>query len=235
VSRLFNEYRVQCETGRPKVAYRQTLARDVDVEGRHVKQTGGHGQFGVVRVKFTGSDTTDVTFESSIVGGAVPKEFVGAIEEGLIAAAEEGYPLGFPFVKLHCDLYDGKYHDVDSSEMAFKEAARVAFREATAKAGVTLLEPWMKISVICPETNLGDVLGSLSQRRGIIERHEKTSGDAVRISGSVPLAEMFKYSEALRGMSQGRGTYTMEPFEYRPVPTQIAEKIRKEVEAAKKK
>src|SRR4029450_2573772 len=139
-------------------------------------------------------------------------------------------PLCFPFVKIHARLSGGNYHEVDSSEMAFQEAARVAFREATSQAGVTLLEPWMKISVICPETNMGDVLGSLNQRRGMIDRTEKTSGDAIRINGAAPLGEMFKYAEALRGMSQGRGTYTMEPLEYRPIPQSVAEKIRKEVE-----
>jgi elongation factor G len=234
-SRLLNEYKVACETGRPKVAYRQTLSRATDVEGRHVKQTGGRGQFGVVRVKFTPKEDPDITFESTIVGGAVPREYVPAIEDGLVNAAEEGYPLGFPFVKVHCELYDGKYHDVDSSEMAFKEAARLAFREATASAGVTLLEPWMRIVVTAPESNLGDVLGTLNQRRGHIEKTEKTAGDAVRVHGVVPLAEMFRYSEVLRGCSQGRGIYSMEPFEYRPVPQSVAEKIKKEVEAAREK
>ncbi|MFM8980393.1 MAG: elongation factor G [Planctomycetia bacterium] len=234
-SRLRREFGVACETGKPKVAYRQTIARPIDVEGRHVKQSGGRGQFGVVRVRFTQIEDTANTFESTIVGGSVPKEYVPAIEKGLDAAYAEGYPLGFPFVKVAADLYDGKYHDVDSSEMAFKEAARLAVREATEKAGITILEPWMKITVTAPEANLGDVLGSLNQRRGMIEKTEKGGGDAVRIYGVVPLAEMFRYSETLRGMSQGRGTYSMEPFEYRGVPMSVADKIRKEVEAEKAK
>ncbi|MFM8387287.1 MAG: elongation factor G [Planctomycetia bacterium] len=234
-SRLKREFGVACETGKPKVAYRQTFARNIDVEGRHVKQSGGRGQFGVVRIRFSQIEDTANTFESSIVGGSVPKEYVPAIEKGLDAAYVEGYPLGFPFVKVAADLYDGKYHDVDSSEMAFKEAARLAVREATEKAGITILEPWMRITVTAPEVNLGDVLGSLNQRRGMIEKTEKGGGDAVRIYGVVPLAEMFRYSEALRGMSQGRGVYSMEPFEYRGVPMSVAEKIRKEVEAEKAK
>jgi elongation factor G len=234
-SRLTREFGVGCETGSPKVAYRQTLARPCDVEGRHVKQSGGRGQFGVVRVRFSPAEGTENTFENSVVGGSVPKEYVAAIEKGLTAALLEGYPLGFPFVKVAADLYDGKHHEVDSSEMAFKEAARLAVREATEKAGVTILEPWMKIAITAPEANLGDVLGSLNQRRGMIDKTEKGSGDAMRIFGVVPLAEMFKYSSTLRGMSQGRGVYSMEPFEYRAVPQSVAEKIRRDVEAEKAK
>ena len=231
VSRLLTEFRIACEVGKPKVAYRQTLAKDVDIEGRHVKQSGGRGQFAVVRMRMKVHAETANTFESLIVGGAVPKEYIGPTEQGLYAAHEEGYPLGFPFVKLHTELYDGKHHDVDSSEMAFKEAARLALREAVAKVGVDILEPWMKIVITTPESNLGDVLGSLNQRRGQVEKTEKGSGDAMRIYGHVPLAEMFKYSETLRGLSQGRGVYSLEPHEYRSVPQSIAAQIRKEVEA----
>jgi elongation factor G len=231
VSRLLNEYRIACEVGQPKVAYRQTLKQPTDVEGRHVKQTGGRGQFAVVRVRALIHEETENTFESQIVGGSVPREFIKPVEEGLMAACQEGYPLGFPFVKLHFELYDGKHHEVDSSEMAFKEAARLVVRGAVEQVGVDILEPWMRVTITAPEVNLGDVLGSLNQRRGQVERTEKGSGDAMRIYASVPLAEMFKYSEVLRGLSQGRGVYTMEPFEYRVAPQSIAERIRKEVEA----
>ncbi len=234
-SRLKNEHNVECETGRPKVAYRQTLSRDADVEGRHVKQTGGRGQFGVVRVRIGPAENNEVTFESSVFGGSVPREYVSAVEAGLRDAAERGDPLRFPFVKLHFDLYDGKSHDVDSSEMAFKEAGRLAFKAAVESAGTTLLEPWMTIVITAPEENLGDVLGSLNQRRGQIEKTEKAAGDTSRVHGAVPLAEMFRYSEVLRGLSQGRGIYSMEPREYRPVPEAIAEKIRKEILAARAK
>ena len=231
VSRLLSEFKIACEVGKPKVAYRQTLSKDIDIEGRHVKQSGGRGQFAVVRVKFSVHDETANTFETTVTGGAVPREYIGPVEQGLDWAYEEGYPLGFPFVKLHADLYDGKHHEVDSSEMAFKEAARLAIREAVAKIGVTILEPWMKIVITSPEANLGDVLGSLNQRRGMVEKTEKGSGDAMRIYGYVPLAEMFKYSETLRGLSQGRGVYSLEPHEYRAVPQSIAADIRKEIEA----
>ncbi len=231
VSRLLNEYKIACQVGQPKVAYRQTLKRGGEIEGRHVKQSGGRGQFAVVRLRITIHEQTENDFESSIVGGAVPKEYVSPVNQGLMAACQEGYPLGFPFVKLHFDLYDGKHHEVDSSEMAFKEAARVALRGATAEFGVDILEPWMMVTITAPEKNLGDVLGSLNQRRGQVDRTEKSSGDAMRVYAHVPLAEMFKYSEVLRGLTQGRGVYTMEPFEYRVVPQSIAEKIRKEVEA----
>ncbi len=234
-SRLRSEYSVECETGKPKVAYRQMLARPVDIEGRHIKQSGGHGQYGVVKVRFTQIDETEIGFESSIFGGSVPREYIPAVEHGLRDAALRGDPLGFPFVRVHAELYDGKAHDVDSSEMAFKEAGRLAFRNAVSEAGTRLLEPWMTIVITIPEANLGDVLGSLNQRRGMVEKTEQAAGDSMRIYGAVPLAEMFRYSEVLRGLSQGRGIYSMEPKEYRPVPESIAEEVRKQVLAAKKK
>ena len=164
-----------------------------------MKQSGGRGQFGVVNVVCGPSEETENTFESKVVGGSVPREYVSPVEQGLREAALRGYPLGFPFVKVRFALYDGKYHDVDSSEMAFKEAGRLAFKEAVARAGVTLLEPWMTIVITAPEVNLGDVLGSLNQRRGQIEKTEKGAGDSMRIYGSVPLAEMFKL---LRGAAR---------------------------------
>jgi elongation factor G len=230
-SRLVNEYGIHSEVGKPKVAYRQTLKRDVDVEGRHVKQTGGRGQFGVVRVRFSVKDTPEFEFVDSIVGGAVPREYIKPVGEGLEKALEEGYPLGFPFMNVRGELYDGKSHDVDSSEMAFMEAARLAVREATAKAGTTILEPIMKVVVVCPDANLGDVMGSLSARRGQLESTEAGAGDTKQILAKVPLAEMFQYSTSLRGMTQGRGTYTMEPLEYAPAPEAVAQKIRKDIEA----
>ncbi len=235
ISRLLTEFRIGCEVGKPKVAYRQTLKKDCEIEGRHVKQSGGRGQFAVARIKMSIHDETENTFESTVVGGSVPREYIPAVDYGLKEACEEGYPLGFPFVKMHFNLYDGKHHEVDSSEMAFRAAGKLALREAVAKVGVNILEPWMQIVITAPEANLGDVLGSLNQRRGQVEKTEKGSGDAMRIYGHVPLAEMFKYSEVLRGMSQGRGVYSLEPHEYRVAPQSIAEGIRKEIEAAKKK
>ncbi|MDJ0522212.1 MAG: elongation factor G [Planctomycetota bacterium] len=234
VSRLLNEFKLDCEVGRPKVAYRQTLKKDCDIEGRHVKQSGGRGQFAVSRVKIAVHDETENTFENSVVGGSVPKEYIPAVEQGLMWACDEGFPLGFPFVKLHFNLHDGKSHEVDSSEMAFKESGRLVLRGAVEKVGVDILEPWMNVMITAPESNLGDVLGSLNQRRGQVDRTESGSGDAMRIYGHVPLAEMFKYAEVLRGLSQGRGVYTMEPYEYRTVPTSIADQIRKDLEQEKK-
>ncbi len=230
-SRLVNEYGVHSEVGKPKVAYRQTLRRGGEVEGKHVKQTGGRGQFGIVRVRFAPKDTPEFEFVDSVVGGSVPREYIKAVSAGLEKALEEGYPLGFPFVNVKAELYDGKSHEVDSSEMAFQEAARLAVRVATERLGVVILEPIMKVTAIAPDTNLGDVLGSLSARRGLLEATEAGAGDTKQVVAKVPLAEMFQYSTALRGMTQGRGTYTMEPCEYAPVPEAIALKIRKEVEA----
>ncbi len=233
-SRLVNEYGIQSEVGKPKVAYRQTLKRACDVEGKHIKQSGGRGQFGVVRVRFSVKDTQEFEFVDGIVGGSVPREYIKPVGEGLERALEEGYPLGFPFMNIRAELYDGKSHDVDSSEMAFMEAARLAVRVATETAGVTLLEPIMKVNVITPDTNLGDVLGSLSARRGILESTEAGSGDTKQVLAKVPLAEMFQYSTLLRGMTQGRGNYTMEHDSYAPVPEAVALKIRKEIEDEKK-
>ncbi len=232
-SRLVNEYGVHSEVGKPKVAYRQTLKKNCDVEGKHVKQSGGRGQFGVVRVRFKIKETPEFEYIDSVVGGSVPREYIKAVGEGLEKALEEGYPLGFPFMNISGELYDGKSHDVDSSEMAFMEAARLAVRVATETVGVTILEPIMKVVVTTPDTNLGDVLGSLSARRGLLESTEAGSGDTKQVLAQVPLAEMFQYSTLLRGMTQGRGTYTMEPHSYAPAPEAVALKIRKEIEAEK--
>ncbi len=233
-SRLVNEYGIHSEVGKPKVAYRQTLRKNCDAEGKHVKQSGGRGQFGVVRVKFTVKETPEFEFIDSIVGGSVPREYIKAVGEGLEKALEEGYPLGFPFMNISAELWDGKSHDVDSSEMAFMEAARLAVRTATEMVGVTILEPIMKVVVTTPDTNLGDVLGSLSARRGTLVSTEQGSGDTKQVIAEVPLAEMFQYSTFLRGMTQGRGNYTMEPSKYAAAPESVALKIRKEIEDERK-
>jgi len=183
-----------------------------------------------VRVRFKVKETPEFEFIDSIVGGSVPREYIKPVGEGLEKALEEGYPLGFPFMNVTAELYDGKSHDVDSSEMAFSEAARLAVRVATETAGTTILEPIMKVTVITPDTNLGDVLGSLSARRGVLETTDPGAGDTKQVTAKVPLAEMFQYSTHLRGMTQGRGTYTMEPFAYAQVPETVAAKVRKEIE-----
>ena len=233
-SRLVNEYGIHSEVGKPKVAYRQTFKKNCDVEGKHVKQSGGRGQFGVVRVRFKLKDTPEFEFVDNVVGGSVPREFIKPVGEGLEKALEEGYPLGFPFMNVSAELYDGKSHDVDSSEMAFMEAARLAVRAATELVGITILEPIMKVVVTAPDANLGDAIGSINARRGVLESTEAGSGDTKQIHATVPLAEMFQYSTLLRGMTQGRGTYTMEPHSYAPAPEAVALKIRKEIEDEKK-
>jgi elongation factor G len=233
-SRLVNEYGIHSEVGKPKVAYRQTFRKDVDAEGKHVKQSGGRGQYGVVRIKFHVKETPEFEFIDSIVGGSVPREYIKPVGEGLEKALEEGYPLGFPFMNVSGELYDGKSHEVDSSEMAFMEAARLAVRAATEMVGVTILEPIMKVTVTTPDANLGDVMGSLNARRGVVLSTEQGSGDTKQVISEVPLAEMFQYSTFLRGMTQGRGNYTMEPSKYAPVPESVALKVRKEIEEEKK-
>ncbi|MCC6741284.1 MAG: elongation factor G [Planctomycetia bacterium] len=223
---LQREYKVDVEVGRPKVAYRQTFDRGIEVEGKHVKQTGGHGQFGIVKVRFETNPalTGGVEFESEVVGGRVPTEYVPAVEDGIKNFGKRGGRLKWPFVGLKAVLFDGKAHDVDSSELAFISAAEIAFREAIERVRIVLLEPMMKIEVEVPEANVGDVIGDLNSRRAQV--HEVTYNGTNRIvTGKVPLAELFQYSTTLRSMTQGRGTYSSEPCEYTPVPNAIAEKI----------
>ncbi|MFM7298015.1 MAG: elongation factor G, partial [Planctomycetota bacterium] len=227
VTRISRDYNCEVITGKPKVAYKQRLAKTVDTEARYVRQSGGRGQFAVISVKFEPVQTEGNGFEfvDAIVGGSVPREFIPAAEKGLEAAFNSGGKLGFPFVNVRATLYDGKSHDVDSSEMAFQSAGQLAFRQA-ADNNVTLLEPIMKIEVRVPEEFLGAVVGDLNSRRG--EVNEVDSLGNIRIvRGQVPIAEMFAYSSALRGATQGRGSYAMELHEYRDVPRNIAEKVMK--------
>ena len=227
VTRISRDYNCEVITGKPKVAYKQRLAKMVDTEARYVRQSGGRGQFAVISVKFEPVQTEGNGFEfvDAIVGGSVPREFIPAAEKGLEAAFNSGGKLGFPFVNVRATLYDGKSHDVDSSEMAFQSAGHLAFRQA-AENNVTLLEPIMKIEVRVPEEFLGAVVGDLNSRRG--EVNEVDSLGNIRIvRGQVPIAEMFAYSSALRGATQGRGSYAMELHEYRDVPRNIAEKVMK--------
>ncbi|MBI2922681.1 MAG: elongation factor G [Planctomycetes bacterium] len=226
VSVLTREHKVDAEVGRPKVAYRQTFDRPIEVEGKHVKQTGGHGQFGVVKVRFEllPSATGGVEFENEVVGGRVPTEYIPAVEDGIKNFGKRGGRLKWPFVGLRATLFDGKAHDVDSSELAFISAAELAFREAIERVRIVLLEPMMKIEVECPEANVGDVIGDLNSRRAQVSDVSYSGTNRV-ISGKVPLAELFQYSTTLRSMTQGRGTYSSEPCEYTPVPHLIAEKV----------
>jgi elongation factor G len=225
VSRLKSEHNVEAVTGRPRVAYRQTLSAPVDAEGRHVKQTGGHGQFGVCRVRFEPlPGSSDVEFENEIVGGSIPKEYIPAIEDGIRAYCTEGGDLRFPFVGVKAVLHDGKYHDVDSSELAFHAAGRLAMRTAVERVGTTILEPIMRFEVTVPEEFLGPVMGNLSSRRAVVDETTDRSGAKV-IRGKVPISEMFQYSTTLRSMTQGRGNFSLEPSEYSPVPKSISQKV----------
>ncbi len=225
-----NDHKIGVIVGRPKVAYKMTLKGPKQVEARHIKQSGGSGQFAVARVKFRPDPTIadDFEFIDAIKGGAVPREYIPAVEAGIEAAVKGGGRIGFPYVKIVAELYDGQSHDVDSSAMAFEAAGVLAFRMA-AEGNSQLLEPIMKIEIEAPEEKTGDVIGDLSSRRGIVEEMVAKPGGISAVSGKVPLSEMFQYSTTLRSLTQGRGTYTMEPASYEPVPPNIAEKVLAEV------
>jgi elongation factor G len=233
VSRLKNEFKLIVEVGAPRVAYRQTLRSPCDVEGRHVKQSGGRGQYGVVNVRFRTGTQTELEYIDSVVGGNVPREYIPAVRKGIAAACERGGEAGFPFVNIVAELYDGKSHAVDSSEMAFQEAGRLALQAAVERAGLTLLEPIMTVQVSTPTQHMGDVIGSLNARRAVIEEIRENKGDFAQIRARVPLSEMFAYATYLRSMTAGRGTYTMEPADYQPVPQSIAEEVFEEAKKRK--
>jgi elongation factor G len=220
-----NDYKIPVTVGRPKVAYKMTLRGPKQVEARHIKQSGGSGQFAVARVKFSTDDTVEtLKFIDAVKGGSVPREYIPAVEAGIEAAIKGGGRIGFPYVKIVAELYDGQAHDVDSSAMAFEAAGVLAFRLA-AENNSLLLEPIMKIEIEAPEDKTGDVIGDLSSRRGIVEEMISKPGGISAVTGKVPLAEMFQYSTTLRSLTQGRGTYSMEPASYEPVPPNIAEKV----------
>jgi len=228
VDRLLREFRVEANVGKPQVAYRETFRKDADVEGKYVRQSGGRGQYGHCKVKFEPMDANDgeKTFEfvDKIVGGAVPKEYIPAIENGIKEAMHSGIIGGYPVLGVRATLYDGSYHDVDSSEMAFKIAGSMAFKEAMRKSDPALLEPIMKVDVTVPEDYMGDVIGDVNSRRGKIDGME-ARGNAQVIHAFVPLAEMFGYATDLRGKTQGRGTFNMEVHHYEPVPKSVQEKV----------
>ncbi|MCG3136048.1 MAG: Elongation factor G [Planctomycetes bacterium] len=228
-SRLNREFKVEVITGRPRVAYRQTFAKTGEIEGRHVKQSGGSGQYGIVKVIFEPvPGSTEVEFLDEIKGGAIPREFIPAIEDGIRTLCEEGGELKIPIVGFKARLVDGKYHDVDSSEMAFKAAGQLAVREAIAGLGMTILEPLMKLEVTVPDEFMGAVLGDLNSRRTAIEDMASGAGTLRIVRGKVPIAEMFQYSTTLRSLTQGRGTFSMEPSAYQAVPRSLQETILKE-------
>ena len=226
VDRMLREFNVQANVGRPQVAYKETIRQTADAEGRYVRQTGGRGQYGHCEIILEPLPRgSGVEFEDEITGGDIPREFIPPIEAGIREAAESGVLAGYPVVDFRARLVDGSYHEVDSSEMAFKIAGSLAFKEATAKARPVLLEPVMKVEAVTPEPYMGDVIGDLNARRGRIEGIEQ-QGNARVIRALVPLAEMFGYATALRSATQGRATHTMEPSHYEEVPTSIADEVR---------
>jgi elongation factor G len=225
VDRLLREFKVEANVGAPQVAYKETITGTADVDYKYAKQSGGRGQYGHVKIKVrANAPGIGYTFESTISGGSIPKEFVEPANQGMKGALASGVLAGFEVVDVHAELYDGSYHDVDSSEMAFKLAGSMAMKEALKKAKAVLLEPCMKVEVTVPDDYLGDVMGNLSSRRGKLEGMEMVHGNQV-IRAHVPLSEMFGYSTELRSMSQGRGTYTMLFSHYEQVPNNVAEKI----------
>ena len=225
VSRLKREFKVDCTVGKPQVAYKETIRKTVEVEGKFVRQSGGRGQYGHVWIKLEPLEPgTGFEFENKIVGGVVPKEYIKPVEEGIKEAAESGVLGGFPTIDFKATLYDGSYHDVDSSEMAFKIAGSMAFKEGAKKAGAVILEPIMKVEVTVPEEYMGDVIGDINSRRGRMEGMEAQNGAQI-IKAFVPLSEMFGYATSLRSKTQGRGNYSMEPSHYEEVPKSVLETI----------
>ena len=225
VDRLLREYKVEANVGAPQVAYKETITKAVDQDTKYARQSGGKGQYGHVKIHVEPNESgKGYEFVNALVGGAIPKEYVPAIDAGIQGAMLSGVLAGYPVVDIKVTLYDGSYHEVDSSEMAFKIAGSMAFKEACQKAGPTLLEPIMKVCVIVPDEYMGDVIGDLNSRRGQIQGFEARSG-AQQIDAFVPLAEMFGYATDLRSCTQGRGQYTMEPAHYIEIPKNIQEKI----------
>ena len=226
VDRLLREFKVEATVGAPQVAYRETIRQSVDIENKYAKQSGGRGQYGHVKIRMIPQEPgAGYEFVNNIVGGAIPKEYIGPVDTGIQGAMEAGILAGYPVVDVKVELYDGSYHEVDSSEMAFKVAASMAFKEGMKKANPVLLEPVFKVEVVTPEDYMGDVMGDLNSRRGRIEGMEARQGGAQAINAMVPLSEMFGYSTDLRSATQGRATYTMIFDHYEEVPNSIAKKI----------
>ena len=227
VDRLLREFKVEANVGAPQVAYKETFTKAVDVDSKYAKQSGGRGQYGHCKVHFEPMDANGeelFKFDSTVVGGAIPKEYIPAVGEGIEEAAKAGILGGFPVLGIHATVYDGSYHEVDSSEMAFHIAGSMAFKEAMHKAGAVLLEPIMKVEVTMPEEYMGDIIGDLNSRRGRIEGMEDIGGGKM-VKAYVPLSEMFGYSTDLRSRTQGRGNYVMEVDHYEPCPKSVQEKV----------
>ena len=228
VDRMRREFKVECTVGKPQVAYRETIRKTVEAEGKFIRQTGGHGQYGHCWLRLEPMEAgKGFEFANEVVGGVIPREFINPIQAGVEAAMEDGVVAGYPLVDIKVTVYDGSYHDVDSSEMAFKVAGSMAFKEGAKKADAVLLEPYMSVEVDVPEEYMGDVIGGLNSRRGRIEGMESENGES-RIKGFVPLSEMFGYATGLRSATQGRGTFTMTFDHYEEVPKAISQQITEE-------
>jgi elongation factor G len=225
VDRMLREHKVEANVGRPQVAYRESITKTVKQEGRFVRQTGGKGQFGDVWIEVSPAERGGgFTFQDKIVGGSIPREYISSVEAGIKEAMEGGAFAGYPIVDITVALYDGSYHEVDSSEMAFKIAGSMALKEAVRKAAPVVLEPIMKVEVTTPDNFMGDVIGDLSSRRGQLASMTERSGAQI-INAFVPLATMFGYSTDLRSMTQGRASYSMEFDHYEPLPPSLADEL----------
>ena len=225
VDRLKREFKVECTVGKPQVSYKETIRNKVKVEGKFIRQSGGRGQYGHCWLEMEPLEPgKGIEFESKIVGGAIPKEYIKPIEDGIREAAESGILAGYPVIDFKATVVDGSYHDVDSSEMAFKIAGSMAFKEGCKQGKSVLLEPIMKVEVTVPEEYMGDVIGDINSRRGRMEGMEARGGNQI-VRGFIPLSEMFGYATDLRSKTQGRGTYSMEPSHYEEVPKSVLDNI----------
>jgi elongation factor G len=225
VDRMRREFSVEANVGRPQVSYRETIRESVEQEGKFVRQSGGRGQYGHVYLKIEPAEQGEgYEFINKIVGGNVPKEYIPAVDKGIQEALTSGVLAGYPVVDVRVTLYDGSYHDVDSSEMAFKIAGSIGFKEGARKAKPVLLEPIMSVEIVTPDDYMGDVNGDLNRRRGVLQGMDESPAGKI-IKAEVPLAEMFGYATDLRSMSQGRATYSMEFAHYKEVPPNVAESI----------
>ena len=226
VDRLLREFKVEANVGKPQVAYKETIRGNAEVDEKYARQSGGKGQYGHVKIRISPNETgKGYEFVNSIVGGAIPKEYIPAVDAGIQGAMQTGVLAGYNVVDVKVELYDGSYHEVDSSEMAFKIAGSMAFKSACRKADPVIMEPVMKVIVIVPEDYMGDVIGDLNSRRGEVQGFEDRTGGVKQINARVPLSDMFGYATDLRSKTQGRGQYTMEPDGYKEVPKSISEKI----------
>jgi len=226
VDRLRREFKVEANVGKPEVAYREAISKAVEAEGRFVRQTGGHGQYGHCRIRIApGERATGFVFENKVVGGVIPKEFIPSIEKGIRDAMQRGVLAGYPLTDIRVELYDGSYHEVDSSGPAFEIAGSIAFQDGVKRAGLHLLEPIMAVEVVTPEINMGDVIGDINSRRGRISGMNQRGAGTQIVTGEVPLATMFGYATDLRSRTQGRATYTMQFVHYEAVPASVQEQV----------